>query len=275
LCRKEQQPLQYDPFPPRLEALGFALEHAGENEYLVPPLCALAAGSFLMGSDPARDQEAKETECPQHPVTLSAYAIARYPVTVAEYAGAVRAGAVREPPVGTLFPIGWSAQLRRPDHPVVCVSWGDALAYAAWLARLTAHPWRLATEAEWERAARGTDGRIYPWGDTWEATRANTRDGGPQQTTPVGSYTGGVGPSGTSDQAGNVWEWTSSLFLPYPYVKSDGRELHEPEGFRGWRVLRGGSWNYPAQGARAARRGNADPSFVRGSVGFRLVLTEG
>jgi formylglycine-generating enzyme required for sulfatase activity len=228
-----------------------------------------------MGSDLTRDQEARETECPWHAVTLSAYAIALYPVTVAEYACAVRAGAVREPPVGTLFPIDWSAQRQRPDHPVVCVSWDDALAYTDWLATVAAHPWRLATEAEWERAARGTDGRIYPWGDDWDAACANTRDGGPRQTTPVGSYPGGAGPSGANDLAGNVWEWTSSLFLPYPYDRSDGRELHEPEGFRGWRVLRGGSWNYPAQGARTARRGNADPSFVRGSFGFRLVLAQG
>src|SRR5262249_19279043 len=213
-----------------------------------------------------------ESEFPQHHVLLAAYRIGQSPVTVAEYRYAVRAGAVREPPLGTLFPIEWSAQLLRLAHPAVCVSWYDALAYAAWLADLTARPWRLPTEAAREQAARGATARLCPWGHALDAARANPSDGGQGQATPVGSYTGGAGPPGACDLAGNVWEWTSSLFQPYPYAAEDGREDTAAEGFR---VLRGGSWNYPVQGARTARRGNADPSTVRGSFGFRLVLAEG
>src|SRR5262249_37019470 len=103
-----------------------------------------------------------------------AYQIARFPVTVAEYACAIRAKAVREPPKRSSHTIEWRTQLQRLDHPVVNVSWHNAIAYAAWLAKVTGQPWRLPTEAEWEKAARGTDGRIYPWGDLWDQTRANT-----------------------------------------------------------------------------------------------------
>jgi formylglycine-generating enzyme required for sulfatase activity len=191
-------------------------------------------------------------------------------VTVAEYACAVRARAVPKPPEGTLFPIEWEAQLARVDCPVVCVAWRDALAYAAWLAGLTGQGWRVPTEAEWEKAARGTDGRIYPWGDDWEPRLANTSDGGPMGVLPVGSYPTGASPCGALDMAGTVWEWTSSLYEPYLYIADDGRERWDAAGFR---VLRGGSWNYPPEGARMARRGNADPTTVRGSFGFRLALS--
>ena len=264
--------MQHDPLPQYLADRGFVAHDASGIEYIAAPLCAVEAGSFHIGSEPGHDPDAKEAEFPLHRLSLRTYSIGRYPVTVAEYRCAVRAGAVHEPPLGTLFPIEWPAQLLQLAHPTVCVSWPDALAYAAWLADLTGQPWRLPTEAEWEKAARGTNGRIYPWGNTWDAARANTSDGGPGRTTPVGSYPEGAGPCGACDLAGNVWEWTSSVFQPYPYAADDGRERRDVEGFR---VLRGGSWNYPAQGARTARRGNADPSFIRGSFGFRLMLAEG
>jgi formylglycine-generating enzyme required for sulfatase activity len=263
--------MQHHHLPQYLKDRGFVADNAGGVEFIIPPLCAVAAGSFLMGTQAGCDPEAKDTEFPQHQVTLGGCSIGMYQVTVAEYGCAVRVGAVREPPLGEWLPIEWPAQLLRPEHPAVCVSWPDALAYAAWLADVSGRPWRLATEAEWEKAARGADGRTYPWGDMWDATRANTNDGGPGRTTPVGSYPDGVSPCGAYDLAGNVWEWTSSLLQPYAYVAGDGRERLDAERFR---VLRGGSWNYPAQGARTARRGNADPSSVRGSFGFRLVLPE-
>jgi formylglycine-generating enzyme required for sulfatase activity len=196
-------------------------------------------------------------------VTLPTYQFGAYPVTVAEYACAVRAKAVREPGK-------WNDQLKKLDHPVVYVSWQDAMAYAAWLAKVTSQPWRLPTEAEWEKAARGTDGRIYPWGSQWDKSRANTTDGGQGGTTAVGQYAerGDASPYGAHDLAGNVWEWTSSLDKPYPYSPKDGRE--HPGSF-GSRVLRGGSWRGSPQLARAGNRGSGASTDGRGNDGFRLV----
>src|SRR5262249_12480427 len=144
---------QASPLPLYLMQLGFSTSHAANGaEYVIPPLCAVPPGDFLMGSDPAADIGAYNSELPQHRVTLAAYQIARYPVTVAEYAYFVQAGQQE--------PADWQQQLRQLDHPVVRISWHDAIAYAQWLSGCAGQPWRLATEAEWEKAARGTDGRI-------------------------------------------------------------------------------------------------------------------
>jgi formylglycine-generating enzyme required for sulfatase activity len=137
------------------------------------------------------------------------------------------------------------------NHPVGGVSWDDAVAYTAWLADLTGDPWRLPTEAEWEKAARGTDGRIYPWGDKFDKKRCTTSESGKGTTTPVGSHPSGASPYGVLDMAGNVWEWTSSRFIPYPYSASEALDaLHGGVA----PVLRGGSWYYIARFARAACR---------------------
>ena len=192
----------------------------------------------------ARDNDEK----PQHRLNLPAYQIARFPLTVAEYACFVRAGQTQ--------PNNWQAQQGKPDHPVVYISWHDAVAYAGWLAKQTSQPWRLPTEAEWEKAARGGDGRIYPWGDSFDKSRCNTSEGGKGTTTPVGSYPSGASPCGAHDMAGNVWEWTSSLFKPYPYDPTDGREnVNSTDN----RVLRGGSWCDDSRDARAACRARNHP----------------
>src|SRR5262249_2779754 len=160
--------------PPRLARLGYQGLAPGGVAALVPPTCAVSAGEFLMGSDPKRDRAAWDDERPQHRVTLPGYEIARYPVTVAEYVRFVRAAGPGSP----RNQLTWEQQLDgRPDHPVVNVSWRDAVAYAAWLARATGRPWRLPSEAEWEKAARwdGRAARIYPWGDAFDGARCNTR----------------------------------------------------------------------------------------------------
>jgi formylglycine-generating enzyme required for sulfatase activity len=220
-----------------------------------------------MGSDLAKDPLAFSDEKPQSSVTLAAFQVAKHPVTVAEYAAFVRQSNHRIPPPGGT--LSWTAQQQRPDHPVVLVTWSDARAYAAWLALLTGQHWRLPTEAEWEKAARGTDGRIYPWGNAWDKTRANTGDGGPNGTTPVGTYPTGASPYGAQDMAGNVWQWCTSLYRVYPYRANDGRENPDAPGAR---ILRGGSWGSNPQGARAACRHNIEPGNVNVSHGFRLVL---
>jgi toxoflavin biosynthesis protein ToxD len=256
-------------FPQRLLDLGF-LRHdkasGGEGWYIVPPLCSVDAGLFLMGSDPREDANAEDNELPQHTVVTASYGIGSYPVTVAEYDCAVRAGVVREPRYGL---ITWTYQLQGLDDPVNCISWADATAYASWLSHLTGQVWRLPTEAEWEKAARGTDGRRYSWGNSWDPSRTHVDmiDG----PTPVGAFTkwGDASPFGAHDMAGNVWEWTSSLFRPYPYAAQDGREDHATEGTR---VLRGGSWANSASEARSANRNGNAPTEPDDSMGFRLVL---
>ncbi len=241
-----------------------------------------------MGSDKTKDPQAYDDETPQYLTPLDhAYQIGAYPVTVAEYALAVKAKAVPEPPEW-IWPqeswvpqqlkgkkTTWSDQLSRIDHPLVCVSWSDVVAYAAWLAQVTGQPWRLPTEAEWEKAARGTDGRIYPWGNAWDKNRANTSDGGPKTTTPVGTYAdkGDASPYGAHDLAGNVWEWTSTLWgYNYPYSPGDGRENQQPTNNR---VLRVGSWYFDPRFARVACCSDYDVVILLGVGGFRLARGAG
>ena len=259
------------PTPARLAALGFAARRVNGVEIILPPLCDVPAGDFLMGSDPQQDKDAFDDEQPQYVIPLPhAFQIARHPVTVAEYTCFVRAGQPA-PPDGTFRPITWDEQLKRHDHPVVCVSWRDAVAYASWLAKTTGQPWRLPTEAEWEKAARwdaaNRHSRIYPWGDAFDKVRCNTSESGKGGTTPVGSYPSGASPCGAQEMAGNVWEWTSSAFKSYPYDASDGRERADSTDNR---VLRGGSWGsvvgLPARPAAAA----TFPITRGGIIGFRV-----
>jgi formylglycine-generating enzyme required for sulfatase activity len=258
--------------PNSLASLGFVMQSSAAGAaYIAPPLCKVAAGPFLMGSDPARDSQAQSNELPQSRVTLGAFQIGKYPVTVAEYVAFLVSG--HSVPVDWAFDTQeWTQQLTAPDHPIDVVTWDDAIAYAAWLTRVSGTVWRLATEAEWEKAARGMDGRIYPWGDPFDATKCNSADGGQGGTTHVGSYPTGASPYGAQDMAGNVWEWTSSLYRAYPYQADDGREDLNASGQR---VQRGGQWDTVFYGVRAACRledsagASADASGF--GAGFRLV----
>jgi formylglycine-generating enzyme required for sulfatase activity len=244
--------------PIRLYDLGFRGWAVQGVECVLPPLCDVRGGVFTMGSDKTLDKDARDDETPQYPVEVGGFTLGQHPVTVAEYACFVRAG--RAEPRSQHNQLTWQQQLARLDHPVVNVSWPDAVAYVAWLAKTTGQPWRLPTEAEWEKAARwdttARQARIYPWGDTFDKSRCNTRESGIGATTPAGAYPTGASPCGAQDMAGNVWEWTSTLYRPYPYTAGDGRESLDSTGSR---VLRGGSWcNYPLN-ARAAYRGNVYP----------------
>jgi eukaryotic-like serine/threonine-protein kinase len=212
------------------------------------------AGEFLMGTD---DPEAKREveggraypEIPQHTVYLDSFWIDKFEVTNAQYLMCEAAGACEPPhsPGSYTF----TNYYRNPDfanYPVIWVNWFKANQYCEWVGR------RLPTEAEWEKAARGTDGRKFPWGnEPVDGERANfcdvncTRthaftmfDDGYADTAPVGSYPAGVSPYGAMDMSGNVWEWTSTIVQPYPYDATDGRE--DPEGI-GERVWRGGPWS--------------------------------
>lgn len=266
-------------FPPRLAQLGFAVQIINNVEVIIPPVCEVPAGEFLMGSDSAQDKDAFAHEKPQHWLTLPAFQIGLFPVTVAEYACFVRSG---QP-----APMDWQDQSKRLDHPVTNMSWRDAMAYVGWLAQVADTPWRLPTEAEWEKAARWDaatrHSRIYPWGDIFDAARC-TAGRVFRHTTPVGTHIAGASPCGAQDMAGNVWEWASSLYKPYPYWADDGREqsevrktswfaalvINEPQATR---VLRGGSWaNNPRQ-VRAANRWHAEPDSRNDGRGFRIACT--
>jgi len=148
-----------------------------------PEMILIPAGEFLMGSDPAKDENAQKEEQPQHKLYLPDYYIAKTPVTQAQYAAFVRATGYRAPDDN------WRGQTPPPgkeNHPVVLVTWDDAVAYCRWLSGVTNKLYRLPSEAEWEKAARGPDGRIYPWGNSWDKQRCNTEEGGRGDTTPVG-----------------------------------------------------------------------------------------
>lgn len=161
-----------------------------------------------------------------------------------------------------------------PNQPVVGVCWFEARAYCAWLSAQSVQCYRLPTEAEWEAAASGKVGRRYPWGETFDATWCNTIETRLRRTTPVGVFPESDTPpsistsnSGIADLAGNVWEWTGSLYQPYPYRASDGREVPEGEN---WRVLRGGSWYFHGGHCRSAHRNHNDPFTCHSYTGFRL-----
>jgi formylglycine-generating enzyme required for sulfatase activity len=226
------------------------------------------SGEFLMGSDESADNEG-----PAHTVHVDAFYVDRYPVTHEEYKRFVDETDHPVPHCSTEWAdaqeYNWDPEERTPPagkekHPVVLVSWEDAQAYAAWAGK------RLPTEAEWERAARGTDGRRWPWGDEFIEGQCNSQESGTGGTTPVGQYSpDGDSPEGIGDAVGNVWEWTTSLFRPYPYDADDGRESQKAKG---WRVLRGGSWVNDLSRARCTARLDGDFLFFK-NVGFRCVVS--
>jgi formylglycine-generating enzyme required for sulfatase activity len=228
------------------------------------PVCWVAPGPFLMGSDAAHDPHADQRECPQHRVRLPGYWIGRFPVTVAQFRAFAEASGYHPTDAGSLVGPG--------DHPVTIVTWHDGLAYCRWLSERAGMPVALPSEAEWEKAARGTDGRLYPWGNAPpDGTRCNF-DCQVDHSTPVDRYVpGGLSPYGCADMAGNVWEWTRSLLRKYPYKPRDGREKMET-GNDVLRVLRGGSYLDPAGRVRCAARSWYNPNSRGRCGGFRIVV---
>lgn len=230
------------------------------SDALRQPIVYVPPGPFLMGSNPSKDKMAFEDESPQHEIILAGYFIGRYPVTVAQFRSFVTASGYRSKD---------QSSLKGEDtNPVVNVTWDDALAYCRWLSEHSGLRVTLPGEAEWEKAARGTDGWIYPWGNEFDKSKCNSSAGGKGGTTPVGSYSPqGDSPYGAADMAGNVWEWTRSQFKPYPYAAGDGRENLEAKGTR---VLRGGAFNYDEGDVRCASRIRFNPNARNDLIGFRL-----
>ncbi len=238
--------------------------------YGEPEWAQIPAGRFMMGSDDS-DKEAYAREKPQHPVKLSAYAIAKTPVTNAQYEIFVKA-------TGQTAPQHWTdgkPPKGKDSHPVTYVSWEDASAYCQWLRQMTGRDIRLPTEAEWERAARGADGRRYPWGNEFEIGRCNNDSLGLRDTSPVGIFLNGASPEGLLDLSGNVYEWCLDWFSGEYYAECLGKGILEnPTGPADGsnRVIRGGSWFYDGQSFRSAFRNLNSPGHRDYSVGFRLVF---
>ena len=270
--------------------LAFASQHAAEiRRKALPPgspaeaprlaceprVVRIPAGLFLMGSTDEQIEQAIEDgatewvkdEQPQHMVETGEYTISLYPVTNREYQAFIRES-------GRLPPNGWNGDQvpsHKANHPVVNVSWYDAWAYCKWLSQETGKDYRLPSEAEWEKAARGMDGQIYPWGDEFTKGKANTKEAGIGNTTPAGQFSPqGDSPYECADMIGNVWELTRSLFLDYPYQAGDGREDLKREGPR---VLRGGAFYNYRRRARCACRVRCDPDARDRGIGFRVVVS--
>ncbi len=259
----------------RLLTLGYQIQRPQGVKVLLPPLVRIPGGRFLLGSDPQQDADSQPDEWPQHEVTVADFFIAKYPVTVAEYQCAVEAGALPVPEPSVIAGdrdqpvyLTWEEQLRCADCPVRALkNWVEAQRYVQWLATLTGQPWRFPTEAEWERAAKGTDGRRFPWGNDWDPERVQSRWGseGVWNVGPVGMHPQGASPYGVEDLSGNVSEWTSSLYRGYPYNPQDGRE--DPTILEEYAVSRGGSWLDDPRNLRTSAR-NDDLVWSQG--GFRL-----
>jgi formylglycine-generating enzyme required for sulfatase activity len=224
-------------------------------------LIRIPAGKFLMGSDPARDKDALAREQPQHTIYLPEFYIARTPVTNAQFGAFVQATGYRtyvEKKKYVFFswrmPKGKSSGIwGKARHPVVYITRNDALAFCRWAGV------RLPTEAEWEKAARSTDGRLYPWGDNPPTSKlCNYDQTGVEDTTPVGQFPAGASPYGVMDMAGNVWEYCSSLQESYPFDASDGREDLNSDGPH---AVRGGSWRDDRTCVQCACRGWMDPDY--------------
>ena len=247
-------------------------ERKSPNTVLIP------SGAFIMGTDIeafygtalANSEHAKLDEAPMHVRFLEAYLIEQYPVTNAEYAVFVQETGHSPPP-------HWKNGDPTPEAanlPVVHVSWHDSHAYTEWAGK------RLPTEAEWEKACRGPDGRIYPWGNTFVSDESESTENLPESSeiltahlTPIGVRPAIVSPYGLGEAVGNVWEWTADWYQPYPDTKrqKNGRNLEDKH-----KTLRGGSWLEVRDGTaeryfRCANRLHAPPDYTAGNIGFRCV----
>lgn len=238
-----------DTPPPSAAQVGDSGEFGGVEFVRVP------GGPFLMGKAMQQNSPTPDEEMPEHTIVLPDFWIMRTEVTNAQYERCVAAGTCTAP--HNTF---WN-ELRYQDHPVVSVTWYEAQEYARWFGG------RLPSEAEWEKTCRGTDGRIYPWGDQDPTPLlANFNS---ISTEPVGTFQDGVSPYGALDMAGSVWEWTSSQYRPYPYDANDGRES---EAGNRSRILRGGSFHSVGDYIRCTHRAWDVPTSQGYYSGFRVVI---
>ena len=281
------------PRPTDRHALGDTLTRPADGMLML----YVPSGEFLMGSADT-DPVAQPQERPQHTVYLDPFWIDRTEVTVAQFRLFVQATGYRttaEEQGGAYAYVESAGEWQEVDgadwqhpfgpqsnavdnHPVTQVTWSDAVAYCTWTGG------SLPTEAQWEKAARGSDGRLYPWGDAFDGALLNYCDascGGDATfdddypfTAPVGSYPAGASPYGALDMAGNVWEWTADRYNSSYYAHSPSENPTGPTSGAS-RVLRGGSWNHDRTGMRVAYRLDAPRSTIVDNFGFRCVWPVG
>ncbi len=220
----------------------------------------IPAGEFLMGSDRRKDPKAQDDELPQHKAFLDEYLIALVPVTNRQYKAFVDT-------TGHRIPNHWKGG-KVPDgkenHPVVYVSWDDALKFCAWAGL------HLPTEQQWEKAARRHGGGTYPWGNTPPDKNLCNFANNVGDTTAVGVYPKGASPYGVLDMAGNVLEWVADWYQKDYYSTAPSKNLTGPAAGK-YRILRGGSWGNPGHMVRAAYRDTNPPEYWNLLSGFRCV----
>jgi serine/threonine-protein kinase len=229
-------------------------------------LLYVPAGEFKMGAA-SSDTQATAPEKPQHTVDLDAFWIDQTDVTNAMYAQCVKAGGCQAPsPIKSYTRDSYYGNTQFDNYPVIYISWTDAKSYCQWAGG------DLPTEAQWEKAARGTDDRIYPWGnDAPNSSRLNFNQNA-SDTTEVDKYPTGASFYGALDMAGNVWEWVRDWYDEKYYASSPNRNPAGPNS-GDYRVLRGGSWYYGATNVRASYRYRNYPDYRYNYVGFRCAMS--
>jgi formylglycine-generating enzyme required for sulfatase activity/calcineurin-like phosphoesterase family protein/energy-coupling factor transporter ATP-binding protein EcfA2 len=245
-------------------------------DVLSPPMVTVDAGDFIRGSNE------HEREKPIRTIYLDEFMIGKYPVTNQEFKMFIEDGGYENKESWTKEGWEWrkkeniseprfwhDRKLNGSNFPVVGISWYEASAYAKWLSLETGDRYVLHSEAQWEKAARGSSGFLYPWGKKWEEDHCNSDECGLDRTSPVGIFPKGKSPYGCLDMAGNVWEWCSDWYEGDYYKKSPDRNPHGPSN-GSLRVLRGGGWFYLRRGCRAAFRLARLPADRFGLCGFRL-----
>ncbi len=267
LVEEEEENIQIDEVPVVEEVAPEPIPAAVQ----VPEgMVYVPAGEFIMGSDPDVDPMTDALdELPQHKVFLDAYFIDKHEVSNADYTKFVEA-------TGHRNSIFWdNPKFNHPDRPVVGVTWGDAAAYAEWVGK------RLPTEAEWEKAARGTDGRIWPWGDDFDPKKCNFDDEGKfdghldgfAMAAPVKSFEQGASPYGALNMVGNVAEWVSDWFdAEYYFVSPAENPKGPPTSGMGKKSWRGASWFAGSEQMRCAFREYDDIVASGQILGFRCAM---
>jgi formylglycine-generating enzyme required for sulfatase activity len=224
----------------------------------------IRAGDFLMGSS-TNDTLAESDEFPQHTVHLDAYWIDQHEVTNAQYAKCVAVGACSSPHQINSHTLNtYYGPHEYEEYPVLYVDWFDASAYCLWVGG------SLPSEAQWEKAARGSDGRLYPWGNVRPEPAYLNYNQNVLDTTWICAFHEGNSPYGICDLAGNVSEWVTDWYGNTYYADSPSVNPHGPAQGEA-RVIRGGNWSYSDAGVRAANRIAAGPDFSNYNIGFRCV----